>query len=715
MQSFQEAQIADGERSPAPHGYNRLYLEKSPYLRQHADNPVDWYPWGDEAFARARAEDKPVFLSIGYSTCHWCHVMEHESFEDPEVARLLNEAFVCIKVDREERPDLDDVYMAVCQMMTGRGGWPLTVILTPDKKPFFAGTYFPKESRLGRTGMLDLVPRIRQIWSSRRSEALQSAEQITTMLQTTANGSLATSNPTWDRALLDAAYSRLARSFDERHGGFGGAPKFPAPHNLLFLLRYAERSGDRHALHMTEWTLEKMRLGGIFDHLGFGFHRYSTDERWLLPHFEKMLYDQALLALAYSEAYQATGKPLYRDTAQKIFAYVLERMTDASGGFFSAEDADSEGEEGKYYLWRESEIQRLLPPEEADLFCRIYNVESVGNFNEPMSGLKTGENILHLNEPVEALARNLNIPEDSLRRSLQSARKRLLEERHRRIPPYKDTKILTDWNGLMIAALAKGAQIFDEPAYAQAASRAADFLWQHLRREDGRLLHRSMDGQAGIPAYLDDYAFLIWGLIDLYEATFDVMHLQRALLLQQDLVTHFWDEPSGGFFFTADDAEELLVRRKEVYDGAMPSGNSVALLNLLRLGLITGKEEWEEKAQRLYAAFASAVERFPAGYTQLLCAVDFALGPSSEVVISGDLDSADAQAMIKAIRALYIPNKVVLFRPDGDAPPISHLAPFTLHQKSLDGKAAAYVCRNYACSLPTTDMAHLEKLMKGID
>ncbi|HEX7344062.1 MAG TPA: thioredoxin domain-containing protein, partial [bacterium] len=666
MQSLHEELIADSGQSPAPDGYNRLYLEKSPYLRQHADNPVDWYPWSDEAFARARDEDKPVFLSIGYSTCHWCHVMEHESFEDPEVARLMNEAFVCVKVDREERPDLDDVYMAVCQMMTGSGGWPLTVILTPDKKPFFAGTYFPRDTRLGRTGLLDLVPRLQQIWASRRAEALQSAEQFAAMLRTTATVPAALGTG-WDPTILDNAYAGLARSFDERYGGFGQAPKFPAPHNLLFLLRYAQRSKDRSVLHMVEKTLEMMSLGGIFDHLGYGFHRYSTDERWLLPHFEKMLYDQALLALAYSEAYQASGTPLYRDTAQKIFAYVLKRMTHASGGFFSAEDADSEGEEGKYYLWRESEIQRLLTQAEADLFCRIYNVESVGNFNEPMSGLRTGENILHLNQPIEELARNFKIPEDSLRQLLQSARNRLLEERDRRIPPHKDTKILTDWNGLMIAALAKGAQVFDEPAYAQAASRAADFLWQHLRRKDGRLLHRSMDGQAGIPAYLDDYAFLIWGLIELYEATFDITHLQRALQLQQDLIAHFWDEPSGGFFFASDDAEELLVRRKEVYDGAIPSGNSAALLNLLRLGLITGKEEWEEKAQRLYAAFASAVERFPAGYTQLLCAVDFALGPSSEVVISGDLNSADAQAMIKAVRAPYIPNKVVLFRPDGDA------------------------------------------------
>ena len=605
--------------------------------------------------------------------------------------------------------------MTVCQMMTGSGGWPLTVILTPDQKPFFAGTYFPKESRLGRTGMLELVPHIRQIWSSRRAEALQSADQTTSMLQSTASGAPSTSNPTWDRAPLDAAYSQLARSFDERHGGFGQAPKFPAPHNLLFLLRYAQRSGERYALHMAEWTLEKMRLGGIFDHLGFGFHRYSTDERWLLPHFEKMLYDQAMMAIAYGEAYRTTGRRLFQETTREIFTYVLERMTDASGGFFSAEDADSEGEEGKYYVWREREIRRLLSPEEADLICRIYNLDTVGNFHEPMSSFKSGDNILHLNKPIEALADDFKLSVEALRQSLESARLKLLRERDRRIPPQKDTKILTDWNGLMIASLAKGAQIFAEPAYAQAASCASDFIWRHLRRDDGRLLHRFLDGRAGIPAYLDDYAFLIWGLMELYQATFEVIHLQRALQLQEELLAHFWDDQNGGFFFTADDAEELLVRRREFYDGALPSGNSVALQNLLRLGLMTGNEKWEEKAQRLYAAFASAVERYPAGYTQFLCAVDFALGPAAMVVISGDPITADTQAMIRAVRTHYLPNQAVLFRPDGEAPEIAQIAPSTLFQPSQRGKATAYICRGRACRPPTTDPADVEKLMKGID
>jgi len=714
MAISEDTESLSREQADIPKGRNRLHGENSPYLRQHADNPVDWYPWGEEAFARARDEDKPIFLSIGYSTCHWCHVMAHESFEDPEVAALMNEAFICVKVDREERPDVDDVYMAICQMMTGSGGWPLTVILTPDKKPFFAGTYFPKESRLGRTGMLQLLPRIRQIWSSRRTEALQSADQITSMLRSTATPPAA-SKADWNPALLDTAYTSLAGDFDERYGGFGQAPKFPAPHNLLFLLRYAGRSGDRNALHMVEWTLERMRMGGIFDHLGYGFHRYSTDERWLLPHFEKMLYDQALLGIAYGEAYQATGRPLYRDTAQKIFAYVLTRMTDASGGFFSAEDADSEGEEGKYYVWRESKIRSLLPPEEADLFCRSYSVEPIGNFYEPMSSLRASENILHLNKPIEALAGDFKMPAEALRQTLESARQKLLRERDHRIPPHKDTKILTDWNGLMIAALAKGAQVCNDPAYAQAASCAADFIWRHLRRDDGRLLHRFMDGQAGIPAYLDDYAFLIWGLIELYEATFEVIHLQRAIHLQEELLAHFWDEQDGGFFFTADDAEELLVRRREIYDGALPSGNSVALLNLLRLGLMTGDEKWEEKAQRLYAAFAAAVERYPAGYTQLLCALDFALGPSTMVVISGDPNAADTQAMVRAVRAPYFPNKVVLFRPDGESPDIAQIAPATLFQPSQHGKATAYVCRDHTCSPPITDPAYVEKLMKGID
>ncbi|RJP76237.1 MAG: thioredoxin domain-containing protein [Candidatus Zixiibacteriota bacterium] len=702
----------EGQTVAAPvENRNRLAHEQSPYLLQHADNPVDWYPWGEEAFERARLEDKPIFLSIGYSTCHWCHVMEEESFEDPEVARLMNETFICIKVDREERPDVDDLYMNACQMMTGSGGWPLTVILTPDRKPFFAGTYFPKESRYGRTGMLEMIPRLRDIWENRREDALRSAEQITQALQS-GNTRLDSAGNLLDRRALDMAFEELSAGFDRRHGGFGRAPKFPTPHHTLFLLRYWKRSGDERALQMAEKTLEGMRLGGLYDHLGYGFHRYSTDARWLVPHFEKMLYDQALLAMAYVEAYQATGKSWYRDTAQEIFTYVLEDMTDVEGGFYSAEDADSEGKEGKFYLWTEEEIRRVLKPEKAELFVAAYNVTAEGNFVDPATGQATGENILHLARPLDQVALDLKMPEDDLRQTLDKARQKLFTAREQRIHPHKDDKVLTDWNGLMIAALAKGAQAFGDPKYSRMAAQAADFLLSNLRREDGRLLHRWRGGLAGISAHLDDYAFLIWGLIELYEATLDLGYLQEALRLNRDMLEQFWDEAEGGFFFTGKDAEELLVRRKEVYDGALPSGNSVALLNLLRLARFTADPGLEDHAQRLARTFARTVEQYPAGYTQMLCGVDFLEGPSLEVVISGRRDAEDTRAMLRAVQERFIPNKVLVHRPESKGLlDLVQLAPYTKDQVSREGRATAYVCRNYSCGLPTTSLEEMTALL----
>jgi uncharacterized protein YyaL (SSP411 family) len=708
-----EAQIRPHERAAAPQGYNRLHHEKSPYLLQHADNPVDWYPWGEEAFARARAEDKPVFLSIGYSTCHWCHVMERESFEDSTVAKLLNETFVCVKVDREERPDVDELYMAVCQMMTGSGGWPLTVILSPERKPFFAGTYFPRETRFGRIGLLDLIPRLQEIWTSRRSEALQSAEQILATLHQSADVAKSDGGSPLSRADLDSAYAILSRSFDERYGGFGEAPKFPAAHNLLFLLRYWHRSGDGHALYMVEKTLESMRQGGIFDHLGFGFHRYSTDDRWLVPHFEKMLYDQAMISLAFAEAYQATRREDFAQTTRQVFQYVIDNMQDPQGGFYSAEDADSEGEEGKFYLWKEEEIRNLLGEREANAFIRAYGIETVGNFADPQNGHNSGDNIPHLRQSPEALAEALGLSVGELEELLEGARRKLLMQREGRVPPNKDDKILTDWNGLMIAALAKGAHILGESKYAQDAARAADFILNQMRRTDGRLLHRYRDGEAAILAYLDDYAFLIWGLLELYEATFDVHFLKTALDLQEDLTEHYWDQESGGFFMSADDGEELLLRRKEFYDGALPSGNSIALLNLVRLARITADERYEQAAAAMVRSFEGTVQRYPAGFTQFLSACDFALGPSWEIVIAGDLQNDDTQRMIGTLRGIYSPNKIVLHRP-GKAgfSQISELSPLTQAMNPIDGRATAYVCRDYVCGLPTTSLVEMQKLLK---
>ena len=680
---------------------NRLVSEKSPYLLQHAHNPVDWFPWGEEAFEKAQREDKLIFLSIGYSTCHWCHVMEHESFEDPDVAKAMNAAFVAIKVDREERPDIDHTYMTVCQMMTGSGGWPLNIIMTPDKKPFFAGTYFPRETRQGRVGMIDLSLHVKDIWDKRRNEAIQSADQVMEALRTMVDDAPGQAP---GKDALAAAYEQLSQRFDARFGGFGQAPKFPTPHNMLFLLRYWHRTGETHALEMVEATLKAMREGGIYDHIGFGFHRYATDAHWLVPHFEKMLYDQALIAMTYTEAYQATGKEAYRKTTDEILQYVLRDMTAAEGGFYSAEDADSEGEEGKFYVWTLDEVERVLDRDQTDLISQVLNVYTKGNFRDEATGSVTGANILHLRQSLAETAVRMNVPLEELETRVEEARAALFQAREKRVHPYKDDKILTDWNGLMIAALAKAAQVFDRREYADAASKAAKFILSTLRSEDGRLVHRFRLGEAGLPAHVDDYAFLVWGLVELYEATFDVRWLSDALDVNQKLLDHFWDDRAGGLFFTADDEKELPVRRKEIYDGATPSGNAVAALNLLRLGRITGNAAWEQKAEQLAAAFSGSVGQFPSGYTQLLVAREFAMGPSREVVITGDLDAEDTRALIRELHRLFLPNKVVLFRPAGQAEPdIVRMAPYTRGQTPVDGKATAYVCVNYACGLPSTD------------
>jgi uncharacterized protein YyaL (SSP411 family) len=565
---------------------NRLISEKSPYLLQHADNPVDWYPWSAEAFEAAQKENKPVFLSIGYSTCHWCHVMERESFEDKDVAGLINETFVPIKVDREERPDIDAVYMKVCQIMTGSGGWPLTVIMTPDKKPFFAGTYLPKESRFGRIGLLDLVPRIKKMWSVQQGDIIKLSGEITTALQREEDD-LPGSMP--DETTLQAAYEELSGRFDEQFGGFGTAPKFPAPHNILFLLRYWKRKNEPGALAIVERTLQAMQQGGMYDHVGYGFHRYSTDSKWLVPHFEKMLYDQAMLTMAYADAYLATKKEEYKTTAREILSYVLRDMTDSTGGFYSAEDADSEGEEGKFHVWSREEIFALLDPLDAGLVAKVFNIAEEGNFIDSVTNESPGTNILHLSGPLEQTAAELNMPPEDLRGRMNAAITKLFAVREKRIHPYKDDKILTDWNGLMITALAKAARSFDNTDYADAAEKAAAFILGHMRTPEGRLLHRYRDGEALLPAHVDDYAFFISGLIELYEAVFDSKYLEAALELNRDFIKHFWDEKRGGFYFTADDAEEILIRKKEVYDAALPSGNSMAMLNLLRLGRMTGR------------------------------------------------------------------------------------------------------------------------------
>ncbi len=681
---------------------NRLIHEKSPYLLQHAHNPVDWYPWGKEAFERAKNENKPLFLSIGYATCHWCHVMERESFEDPEVARLMNEVFISVKVDREERPDIDTVYMRVCQILTGSGGWPLTIFLTPDKKPFFSSTYIPKENRFGRLGMQELIPHIQELWENNRSELETSADKIVTSLQespTSGQGK----DPREDT--LDTAYHQLEQQFDSEHGGFGTSPKFPAPHTLFFLLRDWKRTGTNNALHMVEKTLQFMRRGGLFDHIGYGFHRYSTDALWLVPHFEKMLYDQALLAMAYTEAFHVTRNYDYKNTAEEIFTYVLRDMTSPEGAFYSAEDADSEGEEGKFYLWTSDELEKILSKEEAYLALSVFNVENVGNFTEEATGRKTGTNILHLKKSLEEIASELKLSPEALSHHLESIRVSLFKTREKRIRPLKDDKVLVDWNGLMIAALAKAAAAFDEPTYVHSAQKATDFILNNMLDKQGRLFHRYREGQSSITAFLDDYAFLIWGLIELYEATFDPRFLKEALELNEILIKHFWDDKDGGFYFTPDDGEKLPLRQKELYDGAIPSGNSIEMFNLLRLARLTSNPELEEKASQTGRIYSKDIELSPSAFTQMMAAVSFGIGPSYEVVIVGDTEAADTKAMFKALRTEFVPNKVVLFIPtDKDPSAIFEMAPFTSRMTSIEGKATAYVCQNFSCQQPTTDI-----------
>jgi len=674
---------------------NKLVLQKSPYLLQHAYNPVNWHPWGEEAFEKAKREDKPVFLSIGYSTCHWCHVMEKESFEDEQAAALMNEAFVNIKVDREERPDIDSIYMAACQKMTGSGGWPLNIILTPDSRPFYASTYIPKESKFRRLGMIELIPRIKELWISNRDEVEKAANQNVNALKIPAGST----GDVLEEDILHQAYEQLLSMFDEENGGFGDEPKFPTPHNLMFLLRYWKRTGDRMALLMVERTLGAMQRGGIYDHVGFGFHRYSVDAQWRVPHFEKMLYDQAMIAIAYAEAYQATGKKNYEKTCREILVYILRDMTASEGGFFSGEDADSEGDEGKFYLWTENEMRQILSDEEFKYVSKHFNIKRNDNFPEG-----NGKNIFYLSNDGS------DIPAIDTGQGFEYGMSKLFSARKKRIHPGKDDKILTDWNGLMIAAFARASQVFDEPEYAKAAGAASNFILSKMRFENGRLYHRYRDGETAISGFLDDHAFFIWGLIELYEATFEVRYLKAAIEINNDLLKHFWDNEKGGFFITSDDGEEMLVRKKDIYDGAVPSGNSVAMLNLLRLARITGDPQLEQKTQDMGRSFSGIIAQSPAAYTMFMTALDFAFGPTSEVVISGDFQSESTKKMIKALRNEFIPNKVVIFRPDGESE-ITGISGYTKNLTGNKGKAVAYVCRNFSCKLPTDD---LEEIMREL-
>ncbi len=687
---------------------NRLVKEKSPYLLQHAYNPVDWHAWNEEAFDKAKSEDKPVFLSIGYSTCHWCHVMEHECFEDEYVASLMNDVFISIKVDREERPDIDGIYMDVCRLLTGSGGWPLTIIMTPDKKPFFAGTYFPKKSRFGRPGMIELVPQIKQLWQNKRKEIFNSANEIADAV----NQSSSKMNKIKIKEdIFKKAFNEFKNNYDPEFGGFGGAPKFPTTHNLIFLLRYWKRENKPEALNMVEQTLYFMRSGGIYDQVGFGFHRYSTDRQWLVPHFEKMLYDQALIAQAYIEAYQATKNNFYKNTAEEILTYVKRDMTSPEGGFYSAEDADSEGVEGKFYLWKFEELKKVLTSDELKLAGKIFCVKENGNvqINGLGEEIGSGRNILHLPLDPLGLSDGFEYSDNNFMKILNSIRPKLFNVRKKRIYPYKDDKILTDWNSLMISTFAKAYRAFGNEEYLLKAENCASFIFKNMKN-GANLFHRFRNGEAAIYALLDDYAFFIAALLDLYESSFKIYYLETAIELNAHISEHFLDKINGGYYFTSDKGELLLTRKKEIYDGAVPSGNSVQMMNLLRLAKITADTSYELIAEGISEAFSEDINKMPSAYTQMLNAVIFAFGPSFEITVAGNINSDKTKLLIDAIREKYIPNKILLLKePDSDE--IVKISPYTKVHNIIDGKETIYVCKNFICELPVTDITGLNKIL----
>ncbi|MBT6711944.1 MAG: thioredoxin domain-containing protein [Candidatus Marinimicrobia bacterium] len=686
---------------------NRLANSQSPYLLQHATNPVDWYPWGDEAFEKAKKENKPIFLSIGYSTCHWCHVMEHESFEDSTVAAQMNNFFVSIKVDREEMPEVDHLYMSVCQAMTGRGGWPLTIVMTPDKEPFFSGTYFPKQGRGKQPGMLQLIPSLANAWSTKQGEITKTIDRLQTYL-TEINTS--SQGEEWDEAMIRDAFSQYASSFDPDYGGFGKAPKFPSPHNLIFLLRYSKLFGVATGKTMVEKTLHQMRLGGVFDHIGLGFHRYSTDKRWFLPHFEKMLYDQAMISMAFLEAYQITNNENYANVAREIFTYVLRDMTDKDGGFYSAEDADSEGEEGIFYIWTQEELVKILGEDDGLKLAKTFGFINGGNFFEEASGQTTGNNIPYFQDDRETLAKNADMSLDDFNAFIEKSRQKLFEVREKRIHPLKDDKILTDWNGLMIAALSQGGQVLGDEIYIDAAKNAVNFVLESLRDGNGRLMKRSRLGKAGLQPHLDDYSFMVFGLLNLYEATFDPSYLASAVELTEIMIEDFSDK-NGGFFIGSKDAEKLMVRAKDSYDGAIPSGNSVAALNLFRLGKITGNTKWTDLGYSTLKAFTDKAKQSPTGFAHMMTAFMFDFKNPKEVVLVGDSNDPETQKTISAIRKNYSPNKVLLFKDVSNPGALVKVAPWTKDHVMINESPTFYICKDFACKQPTTSLDLAMKYM----
>ena len=758
---------------------NKLINQSSPYLLEHAYNPVNWYPWSDEAFKAAEKEDKPIFLSIGYSACHWCHVMAKESFEDEEVAALLNEVFINIKVDREERPDIDKIFMEIAMAMLQHAGWPLTIIMTSDKKPFFAGTYIPKYSAKDGSylGMLDLIENVKILWANQRQKIIKSTSWVKDYLAKLSKKShIKVFDSKSISNIMDKAYIAFENFFDHVNGGFGISPKFPMAHNLMFLLRYYSKTKNENALYMVEKTLQRMRNGGIWDHMGYGFHRYSTDQMWLLPHFEKMLYDQALLSMAYLEAFKITKNEIYKDTAINIYTYVLRDMTSKENGtFYAAEDADSEGEEGKYYIWTMDQIKKVLSRsksknlknlnkevtkpyiDDIDFAIDIFNIKEEGNFSDEATGKKSGKNILHLTLSLDEIALKYQIGKKEALDKIQNIIAILFKARRFRKPPLKDDKILTDWNGLMIASLAKAARVFGDfkgraaefegsyskgvfsyTSYINLAIKAADFILSQAKINKKELFHSLKSGNDKTPANLDDYAFFIWGLLELYESTFNTEYLKAAIDLTDISIEKFYDNINGGFYFTSIENSDVMERLKYGNDGTIPGGNSVSMLNLLKLAYITSRKDLLNIAENTGRFFFSDIEKNPDFHSMFISALDFLSGPVYEVVICGKKNSKDTKEMFDVLNSEYIPNKVVLFKPDfepdnksynitdsrldyiqynesesirKDKVDIVKIAPYTADYKAIDGKATAYVCINYSCKLPTNKPSYMLKLL----
>ena len=692
--------VKDLSKMNEPKYTNRLINETSPYLLQHAHNPVDWYPWGTEALELARQRDVPILLSIGYSACHWCHVMEHESFENEEIAQLMNKNFVCIKVDREERPDLDDIYMKAVQAIMGSGGWPMTVFLTPDLKPFFGGTYFPPQDIQGRPGFRTILTSVSEYFRQNREKVESHSDQVASVIQQMSEFQMSEESLSPD--MLVKAYRQMKSIYDPEHGGLGSAPKFPQPMSLSLLMRYWKRSEEAEALEMVEYTLRKMAQGGMYDQLGGGFHRYSVDEKWLVPHFEKMLYDNALLAHIYLEAYQITKEELYCRIASETLDYVLREMYRPKGGFYSTQDADTEGEEGKTYVWSLDEVKEILG-DEAQVFARYYGLTENGNFEH-------GTNILNISDSPDDIAQELGISIADLNTRIQGSKARLLQEREKRVQPGLDDKILTAWNGLMISSMAAGYQILGNEKYLDAAIQSAEFILARLSR-DGMLLRTFRNNESKLNAYVDDYAFLIGALIDLYESDFQIKWLNEAVRLNQTLIDEFWDEQDGGFFYTGDSHEKLILRSKSAYDGALPSGNSVAAMNLLRLARFTGDGHLAEMAESILKIFKNQMDQAPAGFSQMLSALDFYLSDPKEIAVIGK----DTKEIISIIRDHYIPNKILVsFDPENGPKDIENSIPLLKGRTTkTDGKPTVYICENYVCKAPITDLELLKEALSA--